>query len=93
MKDGKIETASRTHTKEGDKITIDAKKLFWKAEGWWDSYPWEFYYLFLVEAISKDGKKAYRMLPVYEVHKQGLLDKSEYNISGNSTFRMTIDIK
>lgn len=33
------------------------------------------------------------MLPVYEVHKQGLLDKSEYNISGNSTFRMTIDIK
>lgn len=25
MKDGKIETASRTHTKEGDKITIDAK--------------------------------------------------------------------
>ena len=93
MKDGKIDTASRTHTKEGNKITIDAKKLFWKAEGWWDSYPWEFYYLFLVEAINKDGKKAYRMLPVYEVHKQGLLDKSEYNISGNSTFRMTIDIK
>ncbi len=93
LNDGKIETALRTYTQDGSKLTLDAKKLFWKADGWWDQFPWTFYYLFLVEATNKDGKKAYRMLPVYEVHKQGLLDKSEYVVSGKSTFKMTIDIK
>lgn len=76
-------------------IQIDAKRLFWKDEGGWNKRPYAgfFYKLFLVEAINKKtGKKGYKMLPFYDVHKQGLIDKSEKPIDGESTFKYSINI-
>ncbi|MBC5603295.1 DUF1735 domain-containing protein [Bacteroides difficilis] len=76
-------------------IQIDARKLFWEKEGGWNNRPYagSFYKLFLVEAINKKtGKKAYKMLPYYDVHKQGLIDKSEKPIDGESTFKYSINI-
>ncbi|WP_270540011.1 DUF1735 domain-containing protein [Bacteroides zhangwenhongii] len=79
----------------GGVIQIDARKLFWEKEGGWNNRPYagSFYKLFLVEAINKKtGKKAYKMLPYYDVHKQGLIDKSEKPIDGESTFKYSINI-
>lgn len=76
-------------------IQIDARKLFWEKEGGWNNRPYagSFYKLFLVEAINKKtGKKAYKMLPYYDLHKQGLIDKSEKPIDGESTFKYSINI-
>lgn len=33
------------------------------------------------------------MLPFYDVHKQGLIDKSEKPIDGESTFKYSINIR
>ena len=79
----------------GGVIQIDARKLFWEKEGGWNNRPYagSFYKLFLVEAINKKtGKKAYKMLPYYDLHKQGLIDKSEKPIDGESTFKYSINI-
>ena len=90
----KIEKIWKTVTGKDGKTTMDAKALFWPSMDWYNNAPHTFHRLVLVEAINnKNGKKAYRILPVYEVHKQGLLDKSENKISGNSIFRMNIDIQ
>lgn len=90
-----IEKVSRTYTQEGNSIILDAKvPLFWPWQVWYENHPHTYNRLLLVEAIStQTGKKAYQFLPVYEVHKQGLLDKYLNKITGKSVFKMTIDIK
>ena len=92
---GIIESVKNEFEGTGGVIQIDAKKLFWKFDGEWNNRPYAgfFYKLFLVEAINKKtGKKAYKMLPFYDVHKQGLIDKSEKPIDGESTFKYSINI-
>ena len=92
---GIIESVKDKFEGTGGVIQIDAKKLFWKFDGGWNERPYAgfFYKLFLVEAINKKtGKKAYKMLPYYDVHKQGLIDKSEKPIDGESTFKYSINI-
>lgn len=90
-----IEKVSQTYTQQGSSIILNAKvPLFWPWQAWYESYPYTYNRLLLVEAIStQTGKKAYQFLPVYEVHKQGLLDKYLNKITGKSVFKMTIDIK
>lgn len=91
----KMEKIEQTYTqKNGDKIKINATvPLFWPYDVWYENYPHTFNRLLLVEAISKKtGKKGYRFIPAYEVHKQGLLDKSENKKTGRSVFKATIDI-
>lgn len=90
----KIEKEKFTYQVTGNQQTVDAKRLFWVSEEGWINNPGNYYKIFLIEAISKKtGKKAYLFLPVYDVHRQGLIDKSERPITGTSTFRTTIDIK
>lgn len=92
----KIEKISQSYTQEnGSKITLNAKvPLFWKSQSWYENYAYTFNRILLAEAISKKtGKKGYRFIPVYEVHKQGLLDKVEKTITGRSVFKTTIDIQ
>lgn len=83
------------HSSNGSSITLDAKvPLFWPHQGWFENYPHTFNRLILIEVISnKTGKKATKIIPVYDVHKQGLIDKSENPIIGNSVFKTTIDIQ
>lgn len=90
-----IEKVSQTYTQQGSSIIMNAKvPLFWPWQAWYENYPHTYNRLLLVEAIStQTGKKAYQFLPVYEVHKQGLLDKYLNKITGKSVFKMTIDIK
>lgn len=90
-----IETVSQSYTQNGSKLTLNARwPLFWPWEQWYNGSPWAFNRVLLIEVISKKtDKKAYEFLPVYEVHKQGLLDKSENKKEGESVFKMTIDIK
>lgn len=93
---GIIESVKNKFEGTGGVIQIDAKKLFWKFDGGWNERPYAgfFYKLFLVEAINKKtGKKGYKMLPFYDVHKQGLIDKSENPIDGESTFKYSINIE
>lgn len=83
------------HSSNGSSITVDAKvPLFWPHQGWFDKYPHTFNRLILIEVISnKTGKSATKIIPVYEVHKQGLLDKSENQNLGVSVFKTSINIK
>ena len=91
----KIEKVSQTYTQNGNKITLNAKvPLFWPWQIWYESSPHAFNRLLLAEAVSqRTGKKGYIFIPVYEVHKQGLKDKSENPITEPSVFKATIDIK
>lgn len=94
LANGKIEKRDKTYTEYGSSITLDAKYIFGKVDGWWNNYPYgQHYHLLLMEVISiKTGKKAYQFMPIYDVHKQGLKDKSETKIEGKSIFKTTIDI-
>lgn len=91
----KIEKVSQSYTQSGSKITLNAKyPLFWPSEDGYTHRNWIYNRLLLAEAISqKTGKKGYIFIPVYEVHKQGLKDKAEQPITGNSIFRATINIE
>ena len=92
----KIEKISQSYTQEnGSKITLNAKvPLFWRSQSWYENYAYTFNRILLAEAISKKtGKKGYIFIPVYEVHKQGLIDKFVNSITGHSVFKATIDIK
>lgn len=92
----KIEKIGQSYTQEnGSKITLNAKvPLFWKSQSWYENFAYTFNRILLAEAISKKtGKKGYQFIPVYEVHKQGLLDKVEKPITGRSVFKTTIDIQ
>lgn len=93
--DSKIEKARNSYTQNGSKITLNAKApLFWPYQQYHDEYPHTYNRLLLAEAISKNtGKKGHLFIPVYEVHKQGLIDKHISQITGRSIFRATIDIK
>ena len=92
--DSKIEKLNETYTQDGSTLKISATvPLFWPNQSWFNNYPHTFDRLLLVEAISKKtGKKGYRFVPVYEVHKQGLLDKHVNKITGRSVYKATIDI-
>lgn len=92
----KIEKLYKTYTQpQGSSIKLNATvPLFWEYSQWYESYPHTYNRLLLIEVVStKTGKKVYQFLPVYEVHKQGLLDKYLNKITGKSVFKMAIDIK
>ena len=93
--DSQIKDVRKSYTESGSKITLNAKyPLFWPSQYWYENYHWTYHRLLLVEAISKKtGKKGYIFIPVYEVHKQGLIDKFVNPITGRSVFKATIDIK
>jgi hypothetical protein len=93
--DSQIKDVRKSYTESGSKITLNAKyPLFWPSQNWYENYHWTYHRLLLVEAISKKtGKKGYIFIPVYEVHKQGLIDKFVNPITGRSVFKATIDIK
>lgn len=90
----KVEKMSQSYTLNGSKITLNAKvPLFWPYQSWYEEFPHTYNRLLLAEAIStKTGKKGYIFIPVYEVHKQGLLDKAENKIIGRSVYKATINI-
>lgn len=70
-------------------LRMDARDLFWYGDAYWQWTP-----MFLLEAVSNaTGKKGYAFLPYYEVHMQGLKDKSASPIEGKSTYKLTINIE
>ena len=74
---------------DGNKVRKDAKALFWYGKALW-----QYYGMFLVEAINtKTGNKGYCFLLIYEPHTQGLIDKVEHKITDKSFYKKTIDIQ
>lgn len=80
---------AHTMSADGNKVRKDAKALFWYGKALW-----QYYGMFLVEAINtKTGNKGYCFLPIYEPHTQGLIDKVENKITDKSFYKKTIDIQ
>lgn len=89
------ESIYNTYKSTTNKVVMSTtNKLFY-----WDSWTFEnrpatWVSLVLFEAISNEtGNKGYIFIPIYEAHKQGLIDKFENKITGRSILRKTIDIK